>query len=335
MMIKNSLIVVMLGLLLVLSLGIARNDHGYQSAMHQALDLISHNHAYLSEKRIDWSCIESTYLEQAKQAQNDHEILKVFENLMLEFTDNHMILNTNDSESYRLFSPVKVIKQGNGFMVDDIWKSKLSVTTPVQIGDQFIDLNGQTSQQIIDDFPTQCVDKNRVETQQWMINKALAGVYSKPRLLRLKNPKKVYAVNLDTLIYKTSDNLLDFTVQDNLAIITINDSLGNTNLIKEFDETLNQLSTTDGLILDLRNTISGGDSYMARAIMGRLVDKIQAYQKHQYLEKQEGAVGVNRIWVEYVEPRGSHYDKPLVVLSNYWTGGFYPNSTDDLEKGFC
>ena len=88
---------------------------------------------------------------------------------------------------------------------------------------------------------------------------------------------------------------------------------------------------TEGLIIDLRNTISGGDSYMARAIIGRLINEPKAYQKHQYLEQRNNAVGVTRSWTEMVEPRGEHYAAPVVVLSNHWTGSMGEGLTTGLQ----
>ncbi len=57
---------------------------------------------------------------------------------------------------------------------------------------------------------------------------------------------------------------------ENIGIITINNSLGKNTLITEFDKALNSLIATEGLIIDLRNTVSGGNSYVARGIMGRI-----------------------------------------------------------------
>jgi C-terminal processing protease CtpA/Prc len=73
------------------------------------------------------------------------------------------------------------------------------------------------------------------------------------------------------------------------------------------------------LILDLRETASGGNSSVARAILGRFISKETFYQKHElYAEEKE--TGVKRSWVEIVSPRGVTYTKPLVILADHWTG---------------
>lgn len=77
---------------------------------------------------------------------------------------------------------------------------------------------------------------------------------------------------------------------------------------------------TRGLIIDLRNTVDGGNSYVARGIMGRFIDKQKPYQKHKMIEKYDGISIVERSWTEYVSPRKEQYQKPVVVLVGRWTG---------------
>ncbi|MEL6988936.1 MAG: S41 family peptidase [Bacteroidota bacterium] len=103
-------------------------------------------------------------------------------------------------------------------------------------------------------------------------------------------------------------------------VIRINNSLGNDDLVSEFDRVLDEMMETQGLIIDLRNTIFGGDSYEARGIMSRFIQEIQPYQRHQFTAKSEGNPDVERIWIEYVSPRGKPYLKPMVVLVGRWTG---------------
>ena len=66
---------------------------------------------------------------------------------------------------------------------------------------------------------------------------------------------------------------------DNIGFIRINNSLANSSLVPKFDKVLNSFMNTDGLIIDLRNTISGGRCENAIGIIGRFIDKKQAYQK--------------------------------------------------------
>jgi len=77
---------------------------------------------------------------------------------------------------------------------------------------------------------------------------------------------------------------------------------------------------TKGLIIDLRNTVDGGNSYVARGIMGRFINEPKPYQKHWTTEQYDGYSKVERSWIEYVSPRKEQYKKPVVILVGRWTG---------------
>jgi C-terminal processing protease CtpA/Prc len=76
---------------------------------------------------------------------------------------------------------------------------------------------------------------------------------------------------------------------------------------------------TKSLIIDLRETPSGGNTSVARALLGRFITKEHFYQKHE-LYAEEKSTGVKRSWVEIVSPRGRTYTQPLIVLADHWTG---------------
>ena len=82
---------------------------------------------------------------------------------------------------------------------------------------------------------------------------------------------------------------------------------------------LEELRDTAGLVLDLRNTPSGGITTVARGILGRFVERETPYQRHE-LPGEERDTGVRRAWLELVAPRGPfRYDRPVVVLVGRWT----------------
>jgi carboxyl-terminal processing protease len=73
-------------------------------------------------------------------------------------------------------------------------------------------------------------------------------------------------------------------------------------------------------LLDLTDTASGGNTSVARAIMGWFVDKPTSYQMHT-LPGEERQTGIPRQWLEQVLPRpGKHHDGPVTVRVGRWTG---------------
>ncbi len=104
-----------------------------------------------------------------------------------------------------------------------------------------------------------------------------------------------------------------------IGVIRFNNSIGEQATVAAFDAALEQLRTTRGLILDLRDVPSGGDSSVALGIMGRFVRAMRPYQRHRIPNYGQG--DVERNWLELVAPRGPFtYDAPVVVLVDHWTG---------------
>jgi C-terminal processing protease CtpA/Prc len=158
---------------------------------------------------------------------------------------------------------------------------------------------------------------------EYAANILLAGTHDTKRKItaRFNDTEKMYfpdsVINKTELAYTT---IIEHNqLPSNIGYIKINNSLGNIDLINAFDSALNSLWNTKGLILDIRETPSGGNTTVARAVMSRFIEKEMPYQKHS-LPSEENQYGVKQSWIELVSPRGKIYKKPLVVLVNRWTG---------------
>ncbi len=268
------------------------NHKKIKEDLKEILSDLSNNYVYLNDKQI-------------QKIKTKEEIVLFFEYLLNEFCDSHLILNTNTKSSFRLYSPIYVKFINGKFLISDVWINQIKNLKENIINAEIIEVNGV----------------NMKEVKEWIANKVLAGHYNKPRILNLKlaNNKNI-VLDLDKLSVKTNSELLNSSIIKKIGVIRINNSLGNNNLIKEFDATLKKLENTKGLILDLRNTVDGGNSYVARGIMGKFIKAPKPYQKHSYIEKYDNKTNIERSWVEYVSPRKKVYQKPLVVLVGRWTG---------------
>jgi C-terminal processing protease CtpA/Prc len=70
-------------------------------------------------------------------------------------------------------------------------------------------------------------------------------------------------------------------------------------------------------VIDLTQTPSGGNSTVARCIMGRFINKTLPYQQHEFDEKE---FDTKRKWVEYVTPRKIQFKGNVFILVGHWTG---------------
>jgi carboxyl-terminal processing protease len=289
--------------------------------LNEIITDISNNYIYLEEKNIDLNCIQEYYEKQIPNIKTEEETVLFFEYLLDEFYDNHLTLRTKRKSSFRLFAPIYTTIENGKPIITDIWQTQINNLNRNIIGAEILKFNEIEFQQVIKDFPTHCNDKTLPETKEWIANKILAGRYNEPRILSLKLPNnKEIEYDLDSIELINNNNLLTSKTVNEIGIIRINNSLGNDNLVSEFDKTLDGLSNTKGLIIDLRNTISGGDSYEARGIMSRFIKEPKPYQKHSFIAKSENNPDIERSWIEYVSPRLEQYEKPVIILVGRWTG---------------
>ncbi|WP_420469663.1 PDZ domain-containing protein [Brevundimonas sp. FT23042] len=103
-------------------------------------------------------------------------------------------------------------------------------------------------------------------------------------------------------------------------VIRFNDSLGDGETIAAFDAAMATARPGQPIRIDLTDTASGGNTSVARAVMGWFVTEARPYQIHN-LPSEARETGVRRQWIEQVLPRpGKHHDGPVTVRAGRWTG---------------
>jgi carboxyl-terminal processing protease len=126
-------------------------------------------------------------------------------------------------------------------------------------------------------------------------------------------------LELERRFDRSAGALYSTVLPENVGLIRFNNSIGDEKTVAAFDAALEQLRGTDGLILDLRDVPSGGDSSVALGVMGRFVETMLPYQRHRI--PNYGQADIERNWIELVAPRGPFpYKAPMVVLVDHWTG---------------
>lgn len=320
---KKSILIFFLLLITNLTFGQENriNHTKIEEDLYEIINDVIRNYVYLEDKNVNINCVKEYYSNEIKNIKTEEETVLFFEYLLNEFYDSHLLLNTNRKSSFRLFAPIYTTLENNKLIVANVCQTQVESLNQNIVGAEILKFNGTDFQEAIIDFPTHCNDKNNLETKEWIANKILSGRYNEPRILTLKLvDNKVIEFDLDKVKIKKDNGLLTSKIVNGIGVIRINNSLGNDNLVTEFDKALNHLMNTNGIILDLRNTPNGGDSYEARGIMSRFITEKRPYQQHSFIEKSQGNPDVERNWIEYVIPRGETYIKPVIVLVGRWTG---------------
>jgi C-terminal processing protease CtpA/Prc len=274
-------------------------------------------YAYFDYKLVDWKKARDIYRPKAQQAKSMGEFVAVMEALLDQLCDFHTHLNTNTGSSQRL-AP-------SGARLWAEWRRGRVFVTEVRgkmapkPGDQITAIEGVPVLQAIERRIGPAANRQKQEVKQFALTALLAGKRDKDVYVTVRGKSVLVAPKDVPTRREEAVPIESRLLADNVGYIRFNNSLGYDSTIKAFDNDLVRLRRTDGLILDLRDTPGGGNTVVARGIMGRLVKKETGYQKHIDPGEQR-ATGVRRSWIEMVSPRGSFvYAKPVVVLVNRWT----------------
>ncbi len=300
----------------------------YQQEFDAFIKTLETQYTYYDQKKEIIDCVKERYRPSLDTISHPFYKILFYENLINELYDSHVILNTNTDQSWRLYSPIYVQERGGQFYISSVFSSQLEIDFPNILNAQLLSFNGQPFANALRDFPTHCHDKTNPEIREWLANKLLAGKRKKPRMLRLKlKDGSETTLDIDAIKFRQYSDLLTATVENNVGYIRINNSLGNEGLVAVFNSTLDGMMGTDALILDLRNTVDGGNTGVAEPIMGRFVAEKTAYQQYGNAEKKN---------TSFAFPNGQHYAKPVYVLAGRWTGSMGEGMTigfDGMERG--
>lgn len=280
------------------------------------------HYAYFEKQGIDWNKVKDIYLPQADTITHDWYFVQFLEGVVNELHNGHVSLNLNLPISNRIIpsgTDVFAEEKGNKFYITDVKPGSNAESTGLKPGMEVVKFNGQPIAPQLHKFLPKFTANYSDAMYSYALNMLLAGRYDTKRLFTVMANGKEKELHPDNSPVKpVTGLLLQYEVLDgNIGYIKINNSLGNNNLIKEFDTAIEALMQTKSIILDLTDTPGGGNTTVARGIMGRFTDKELSYQKHVIEEKEFGTV---RSWVEYVSPRGSIYKGKLIVMAGHWTG---------------
>jgi C-terminal processing protease CtpA/Prc len=299
----------------------------YQEDFDYFWATINNNYSYWDKKQTNWDKAKTIFAPLVDTVTARASFVGVLEKAFYELYDHHASLNTNTPESQRLVpsstdlwaeyvsgKPTVVeVKHGSG-----------AERAGIRAGMQLISFDDVPIEKAVQSFFPRSLNKPDIEAKNYALRVLLAGKHSEKRKVAVVNQNKRQdffpdqPVNLLEAHNDTRE--LEFKIMEgNVGYIIINNSLGENTLIHVFDSAMAALQHTRALIIDLRNTPSGGNTAVARALLGRFIASEGFYQKHE-LTAEEKETGIKRSWVEIVSPRKPVYKNALIVLVDHWTG---------------
>jgi carboxyl-terminal processing protease len=307
------------------------SDFDAEAGWDEFEELLRSHYAYLwrpGESAVKEQLARSRHLAQA--AENEPELRRLLHQTALTFADPHLIVGPFDEQDHSIIythADLRADHAAGRFEVVDVRAGSAAAKAGVRPGWQIVEIDGLSAGESAR-LPFGPVLENPSPIQlSYGITLAANGRRGKDRELvfrradgsttRLALPSPSAQARMIASFPVLSVHRLG--ENNRFAQIVINNSLGNNQTIAAFDAALAQLGDADGIIVDLRNTPSGGNTDVARSIIGHFLKQPEPYQVHT-IPAVERALGVPRTFIEIASPRAPLFDRPLVVLHGSWTG---------------
>ncbi|WP_076073274.1 hypothetical protein [Sphingomonas montana] len=288
--------------------------------------LLREDYGYYDRAGIDGDAILSAFAVRAKAARSDKAFIDTLQQVAHNFADPHFIVGPFDADDWAIIPTASDLfgtYDGSSFRIGEARSGGDALGKGVRPGMTVLRIDGQSPRAVIETITGRPFGALSPVQVGFAFNVALAGRHKRLRTLELAEGRQrrtvVLAATSDQANRVRTGPLLDVERQGALGIIRINNALGEQALIGQFAQALATLSDTTTLLIDLRNTPSGGNTSVARGIMGHFVDHDRPYQMH-VIPYEARVLGPTRKFMEYVAPYGTRYAGKVYVAGGHWTG---------------
>lgn len=262
---------------------------------------------------------------EAEAVHDDKSLLTFLERAMALLADHHAITGSSFGDSWAIvpsYSDMWVEEKDGVYTITSV-RSASPAEGMVKPGDKVIDVRGVPIGQAVSAYWHDLgLDTPDAVHRAYAARVLLAGRRDRERVFTLQRAGKPMPLTLPSLyaVHKNDRPPIAVTHAGAAWRIRFNDSIGEDATIAAFDTAMAQIPDKAPVVIDLTDTASGGNSYIARAVIGWFIDRPRPYQVHSSPE-EERQTTVPRMWIEYVIPRpGKHHSGPVTVLADRWTG---------------
>lgn len=299
--------------------------------------VIGQHYAYLNDVEFDAGALFKEFETRARQAWNQQEFVDIAQQLVRHFHDPHLNVGPYNSQDFSVSptgSDIWGVYQDGLFVVEDVKGDSAADIAGIRPGDRIMTIDDMPVIGAIEKVFGTPFPALSAEQINHGLNVSLGGLRNQARTLELSRAGKTGRYRL-AASYQAIDALkegppLSAKLLNEIGYIRFNNSLGNEDTVKAFEEAITALAQSKALIIDLRNTPSGGNTGVAEPILGHFITQKTAYPLYQV--QQEGVpYRQAEMQTAYARPSRPYYDKPFVVLAGRWTGSMGEGMTIGLD----
>lgn len=271
-------------------------------------ETVREHYVYADASVGTWDDCEDVWGDAARGAATAAEFLHVVEGAIASLHDHHAGVGTHTNGSPK---PVPTRADlwletvGDDVVITAVRPESTAAEAGIRVGTTVTEIDGVPVRDFSSDVALRVAAAGAREQQVRRLRLGPEGGLTELGAVRTPEP----------------DGLLSTRRVGSAGVIRINNALGDSDLVAAFDDALDELSDVSALVLDLRNTPSGGNTDVAEPILGRFVTREAPYQRLAWTVSV-GGKEVPRGMLSLVVPRRDRpaVTVPLVVLVSRWTG---------------
>ena len=288
--------------------------------------LVNDNYAYLDRFSGGRMPMSAKLRGEAAAVSDARQLVRYSERALALLADHHAITGKSLPDSWALvpsYSDLWIEKRGADYAITAVREGSPAARAGVKGGEVLHAIDGVPTKVAVQSFWADLGSSGGGERDGFAARILAAGKRNSERRLTvgsaLARPRELALPNM--YFQAPADRpVLDTTTGPGPLIVKFNDSLGYDATIAAFDLTMAKAKPGQRIIIDLTDTPIGGNTTIARAILGWFVSRPTSYQVHS-LPAEERRTGIARQWVEQVLPRaGKHQRGPVTVKVGRWTG---------------
>ena len=278
---------------------------------------LDERYAFFGEKRTDWSRVRAVYRPRAVSAPSDKAFAEVVRQVLAEVYDAHTHLADPPTGSPRWpLYDLLAERHGPAICIAAVQAGSAAADAGLEAGDVVSALGGVAAERVVASLAPRCLSAPDPAADAYAINVAVAGRRGEARdftVIRGRSPPQRVAVPLRQAAPRP--DLEHRRLEGGIGYVVIR-SFADPATVAAFDAALASVADAPGLVIDVRDN-GGGDTAVARPIMGRFITETRAYAR---MRRRNGR-GLSDAWTEVVEPRGPFtFTRPVVVLTSPWSG---------------
>lgn len=288
--------------------------------------LLRTSYGYFQRPGVDGEAVLAAFAPRAEAAPDRTAFVDVLQLVAANFADPHFVVGPLEPDDYGVIptsGDLHATRQDGAARIVAVRDASPAAARRLRPGDRIVRIEGATVDAAIARACGRPASDLSAVQADHCLDMALAGVWKQPRHLALAGAGGPVQIDLaaTAAMVRRIEALPPLTVErrGGAAVIRVNNALGRNETISAFHDALTRLLDVPVLVIDLRDTPSGGNTTVARGIMGHFVDGPRPYQMH-VVPSEERQFGVPRRFVEYVMPIAPRYRGRVVVIGGRWTG---------------